>query len=491
MKICMIIPPKYGEQYVRREAKDASYSIDPFMPYTQPLHYALIQRELNDIEINIIDAQLDHLSNKEVLDKLDSINPDIVITYLSWTCIPHDRVLAESKYPTIAIILQQRIDQLEACEIYKLKNKYTLYKELEAPLIEALSEFQEKGKIEKANGLIVNNNGTYKLLAPPKAYHLSELPKPDFEAFRFSDYIKLREDISPDMRARTAHLSTMKNCPFGCSFCGSSNDGSKVEYQTAEQVVDQLKYLHDTYNINVFILSCNVFTTNKKRARKIAQGIIESGMKIKYSINDRVGNWDKDLADLLAKSGCYEVRCGVEAVDPKVQKVLNKPWDVEKLKEQFKIIHDAGIRVSTCFTTGVPGETKQSLDMNAKFISDIDADGFTTSPLFIMPASPLYYKLKSEKKLLTMDWHKYHELKELVYVNETYDNMEEILSAERYMKRKVYLYNMQRFDRGINYVFKNVAKYLATFDSLKKIVMSIIPKRTIGVLKDKLYYKQR
>jgi len=282
----------------------------------------------------------------------------------------------------------------------------------------------------------------------------------------------------------------MKACPYKCSFCGQANDGTKkFRYQTPDHVVAQLKCLNKEYGINKFEFIDNVFTTNKNRAREIAEKLIESGLKIQYSVNDRLGNFDKSLSELLRRSGCFEVRVGVEACDPKVQEFLNKKLDIDKGIEQLKIIKDAGMLLYLYFTPGVPGETRESLDMNARFISDVDADSVTAGPLWIMPGSPLYYRYKKENKIIENDWSEYRKFDKLTYINESYSTIEEVMAASDYMLKKTLSYNMRRFDRGLKYILVNLINYLKMNVIIKKIG-PFIP----GIIKNrinKLTYKKR
>lgn len=482
MKVCMIIPPKVEGLYVHREDKHVSMHKEPFVPYTAPLHYGLIAQEIENVELSLIEAQRDDLELEDVLKKLDEINPDIVVTYFGWISIPWDRKVAETKYPTIVIIVQQWLDQMEAVKLYTLKNKYTLFKEIEAPLIESLKEYQVKGKIEDAAGVIIENNGQYNLTSMPNLFDMKTLPMPDFKAFKLEKYFELRAQTIPGNREKMAFLNTMKSCPFQCSFCGQSNDGTKVRYQTAEYVVKQMKYLNDEYGIVKFEFIDNVYTTSKRRAKEIAEKIIESGLNIKYSINDRLGRYDKELAELLKKSGCFEVRVGIEAIDPKVQEFLNKKLDLEVGKEQLQIIHDAGIVSYLYFTPGVPGESTKSLDMNAKFISDVNSANFTAGPLFIMPGSPLYSRFKKEGKILEEDWSEYRRFNKLSYINESYKDMDAIMDASKYMTKKTYFYNIRRWDRGFKYVSENLIKYLSTVTTINKVVPQFIKNKIYTIL---------
>lgn len=469
MKVCMIIPPKVEGKYVHREDKHVSMHEEPFVPYTAPLHYALIEQEIENVELSLIEAQRDDLELSEVLKKLDEINPDIVITYLGWISIPWDRKVAETKYPTIAIIVQQWIDQMEAVKLYGLKNKYTLFKEIEAPLIESLKEYQSNGKIEKASGVIIENDGQYKLSSIPNLFDMTKLPLPNFKVFELEKYFKIRESKLLGNRSKMAYLNTMKSCPYTCAFCGQANEGTKIRYQPVESVVEQLKLLNKDYGITKFEFIDNVHTTSKRRARELAKKIIESGLKIQYSVNDRLGSYDSELAELMKQSGCFEVRVGIETIDPKLQKYLDKKLDLDVARKQLKIIHDAGMISYLYFVVGIEGETKKSLDMNAKFINETNSRNYTTGPLFIMPASPLYNRLKRQNKILVTDWSEYRKFDRLTYINETYSNIHDIYKAREYLNQKILFFKAINKNATTKEKIFYLIKYFLFFPKVNKI----------------------
>jgi len=456
---------------VHREDKHVSMHNEPFVPYTGPLLYSLIEQEVENVELSLIEAQRDNLNLNEALKKLDKINPDIVVCLIGWISIPWDRKLAETKYPTIAIILQQWLNQLEAVAQYKLKNKYTLYKEIEAPLVESLIEFQKNGVINNAAGVIIENNGKYNLTSVGNLYDIKKLPLPNFKIFKLEKYFELREKHLPKEMAKVGYLNTMKSCSYKCAFCGQANDGTtRVRYQTASYVVSQLEYLSKEYGIEKFIFIDNLFTLSKRRAKEFCKDLIKSNINIKYSVNDRTGYFDDEILSLLKKSGCYEIRIGIETVESHLQEYLNKKIDIKNAIEQIKLVKKHGIKVQLYFTPGIPGETKKSLRMNAKFISDCDAENFTTGPLFVMPDTQLYNKLKEEGLLYSDKWEDYRNQSELVYRNKTYKNAAEIKESELYMRKRVYLYNMIKINRGFTYIRKNFLFYLFQFKIFRDFI---------------------
>lgn len=475
MHLCLVIPPKVEGQYVHREDKHVSMHTYPFVPYTAPLLYAIIQQELPDVRLSILEAQRDGLDNEAALQRLKEINPDIAVVLMGWITIPQDRILAETGIPTIGIIVQQWIDQMEATKLYNLTIPYVLFKEIEAPLIAALREFKEKGEVRDAPGVLVcHSPGDYRLNAPPEPSDPTRFPIPAYEAFDLERYFTQRSEAPnfPADKVRMAYMNTMKSCPFQCSFCGQSNDGTKVRYQTPEQIVDQLAFLHQTYGITRFEFIDNVFAIHKKRAKAFCKELIRRKLPIRYSINDRLGYYDCELIELLHQSGCFEVRVGIETCDPELQAYLNKPLDLEMAKREIHLIRSFGIEIYLYFTPGIPGETDESLKLNARFITDVHADTFTTGALFIMPSTPLYRTLKAEGKILIEEWSEYRKQNQMVYINESYPTMEAVREASTRLKKLVFRYRilqgLQEGWQGLSWAAANLWYLLDRLRPLKR-----------------------
>lgn len=442
MKVLIIIPPRISNMWIVREDKFNGEQSRETTPYTAPMLVALIKRELPEVSIELVEAQRDNLSFSEVKNRVDAIKPDLIITYMSWGHLPWDRKYSEFNYPTIGIILQQTIDRLEAIQIYGLKCEYLCKNEIEMPIIDALQEFKHHAKISETKGFIINRDGVLKDTGNAPYADLTLFPMPDFKFFDLDKYFNLRSHNSTieNKYVRSALLNTMKGCLYNCAYCGQARKNMKDRAQTSEQVINQILFLHNQFNVDHFSFIDNEFGVNIKRAKNICKEIIRNKLKIRWLINNRVELFDNELIELLSESGCENVRLGIETCDPHLQKFLNKKIDLNKAAKVIKQLKHKGINVHTYFIVGIPGETKKSLRMNAKFISSVEPYSFSPTPLFLMPNSILYNKLKSEGKLIIQDWSEYKKPSKLVFKNESYLNMRQIANASKYLTTKSYQY---------------------------------------------------
>ena len=210
--------------------------------------------------------------------------------------------------------------------------------------------------------------------------------------------------------------------------------------QNPDQVIAQIKYLQSNYGVNDYIFFDNEFGVNMNRAKEICKKFIALETPICFEINNRVELFDDELIDLLAKAGCICVRCGIETCDPVTQKFINKCIDLEKAKTTFNDIKKAGIKVHLYMTPGIPGETQQTLDMNAEFIASVDADTYTYGALSLIPNSDFYNQYMKEGKIIDDDWSHYFTQNALCFENSSYSSWDEIHQAKLYMIDKVEYY---------------------------------------------------
>jgi radical SAM superfamily enzyme YgiQ (UPF0313 family) len=60
---------------------------------------------------------------------------------------------------------------------------------------------------------------------------------------------------------------------------------------------------------------------------------------------------------LMKKAGCKEIWLGIETLDPKVFRLINKGEKIEDILRTIRLAHQEGIMVSGFFIIGLPGST--------------------------------------------------------------------------------------------------------------------------------------
>lgn len=436
MKVTIIIPPKVRGKWIVREDKHVAPGNKQIVPRTAQQLAALIGRELPEVELSLVEAQRDDLSMEEVRARVEALAPDMIVTYLSCFHIPEDRECAELSYPTIGIILHQGIDRFEAQQIYGLKTRYLCKREIEMPVVAAIREFMRRGDVVETPGFLRVTQDGIEDTGDAAATDLDDLPVQYHPLFDPERYFSLRESNRLIKSPRSINLNTMRGCLFRCLFCGQANKkGVRPSFQSPARVLETMRFYHDTFGVTHFAFADNEFAADMARAKDILHRIIDSGLKVEFVINNRVELFDDEFIRLLAQAGCVNVRLGIETCDPAVQGIINKRLDLNKAKALVLRLREQGLTVHFYMTPGFPGETPETLEMNARFVAEADPDTISSGPLFLMPGSLLYEQLKQEGRILDQDWSHYRDYQTLPFKHDSYGSIEDVLAAEKTMLR--------------------------------------------------------
>jgi B12 binding protein/radical SAM family protein len=180
-------------------------------------------------------------------------------------------------------------------------------------------------------------------------------------------------------------VSTSRGCVAQCTFCSAPNLGNRVQAGKAwrgvgpEYVLDEVERLVREHRFRTFDFIDSTFEdpdggrVGKKRVRAIAEGILERGLDIYYNICMRAENWsdsaeDKDLLDLLVRSGLEKVNVGIESGVPEELLLWEKRATVEDNVRIIRLLREHGIYLAMGFIPFHPYSTVETLTQNADFL---------------------------------------------------------------------------------------------------------------------------
>ncbi len=161
---------------------------------------------------------------------------------------------------------------------------------------------------------------------------------------------------------RTFNIETSRGCPNQCIFCfNSAYNRNTWRAFSAERVIRELKYLTNHFNISSFYIVDDNFFVDLKRARAIAQGIIDEKLDIIWEAQGITINsafkMDDDYLDLLVKSGMKKVHFGIESGSERVLKMVNKNLKIGDVVEINRKWSKYNIIIQYNFMCGFPEES--------------------------------------------------------------------------------------------------------------------------------------
>lgn len=192
------------------------------------------------------------------------------------------------------------------------------------------------------------------------------------------------------------HMSTMRGCPFPCTFCagGAINslygDRIYIRRRSVENVMKELHNLRKRNSINYVIFLDDTFTVNRSWIEEFCEAY---GQEIGtgFSINARAETVDPTLIDMLAQAGCSHIIYGIESGSKRVRKdILNRPGDNKQFIDVFRWTKEAGILATANYMIGIPGETAEDIEQTLALNDVLSPDDFGYSVFYPYPGTSLF-----------------------------------------------------------------------------------------------------
>jgi radical SAM superfamily enzyme YgiQ (UPF0313 family) len=124
----------------------------------------------------------------------------------------------------------------------------------------------------------------------------------------------------------------------------------------------EIKFLDDT------------LTANYDRALRLAREIKARGLDFSWFASACVNQVDEPLLRAFKEAGCWAILFGGESGEQRNLNAVRKGSTVDHTREAVRMAKAAGLRVSTPFIFGIPGETYEDGLKTIEFAIELDPD---------------------------------------------------------------------------------------------------------------------
>ena len=179
----------------------------------------------------------------------------------------------------------------------------------------------------------------------PVIEDLDALPSP---AYHLSKYL---------VGAKAASIELGRGCPFSCTFC-STNDFFRRNFRlrSPASVLNEMREIANVYGIRHFDLVHDMFTVDRKRVVAFCETMLACGEEFTWECSARTDCVDRDLLELMARSGCRSIFFGVETGSRKMQQVIDKDLDLDIAREMLEVSERNEMKTTVALITGFPEE---------------------------------------------------------------------------------------------------------------------------------------
>jgi hypothetical protein len=193
---------------------------------------------------------------------------------------------------------------------------------------------------------------------------MKDTPPPDFSDLNIRKYSHL---------PGTASFS----CKYKCSFCNEVQFRGKYRKRDTKEAVDEMLRLYEMVELNNVNSGHQLFFMTDSLLNPIIDDLANELIKRNaslyydgyYKVDDAAADINKTF--LWRKSGLYRVRLGVESGSQKVLHLMRKGIQVEQIRRAVAGFALAGIKTTTYWVIGHPGETEEDFQKTLGMVEEL------------------------------------------------------------------------------------------------------------------------
>ncbi len=191
---------------------------------------------------------------------------------------------------------------------------------------------------------------------------LDALPFPAWELLPLENYFR-------NAKNRYCLVSTVRGCPYNCTFCCKTFMGYKVRYRSPESILSELLEFHARYSISSFNFFDDLSMVKKRNLLRFCELKAKSELSsVPWTISGRVNLIDEELAKALSYANCNDIGFGIESFDQDVLDSINKGITVGQIERALALCEKYGLNYAgSSFMIGAINETVESVRKTSQF----------------------------------------------------------------------------------------------------------------------------
>lgn len=284
--------------------------------------------------------------------------------------------------PHIKAVKQEVLEQCPAIDAAAYGEAETII----IPLVRALLANRDLSGIRN---LIWRRDGAIVVNEPaPLITNLDALPFPAWELIEgFPNNYQLTTNLH--VRHPAGTLFTSRGCPFNCIYCDKSMFGNQVRLHSADYVFRMMEKLCREYGVRHIMFYDDTFTFDQPRIMELCARLEQAQFDLTWACMSTV-LVTREMLAAMRRAGCISVAYGIESGSQRILKILNKPIDLDKVREVLQWTQDAGMRTRGFFIIANPGETLAEMQQTVDFMLSTALDDAWLACFTPFPGSSCY-----------------------------------------------------------------------------------------------------
>ena len=409
MKVYMLNPPYIPHFGRGMRWQDTGRAGTLYYPIWLSYATAVVEQEY---ETRLVDAPAWNWSREDVIEDVKRFKPDLIVMDSSFPSLKNDIEVAEeikrnceAKIVLVGPPASQFPDEILSSDGIDIVARWE-YDFTVRDIAKALEENRDfkdiKGISYKENGKIIHN--------PNREFTTSEdLDRIPFVSKVYKKHLNIRDYYLSSSLYPEVQIFTGRGCPYLCTFCSWTQTlmGRKYRVRSISNVLGELEWIQENLpEVKEVFFEDDTFTINKKRVLEFCKEYRERGLDITWACNARA-DLDYETMKEMKKANCRLLIVGYESGSDEILRNIKKGITVEQIRRFAKDARKAGLLVHGDFIIGLPGETKETIELTRKLIKETKPDILQVSVASPFPGTEFYEWCKENGYLLINDPNEY------------------------------------------------------------------------------------
>lgn len=409
MKVYMLNPPYIPHFGRGMRWQDTGRAGTLYYPIWLSYATAVVEQEY---ETRLVDAPAWNWSRGDVIEDVKRFKPDLIVMDSSFPSLKNDIEVAEeikrnceAKIVLVGPPASQFPDEILSSDGIDIVARWE-YDFTVRDIAKALEENRDfkdiKGISYKENGKIIHN--------PNREFTTSEdLDRIPFVSKVYKKHLNIRDYYLSSSLYPEVQIFTGRGCPYLCTFCSWTQTlmGRKYRVRSISNVLDELEWIQENLpEVKEVFFEDDTFTINKKRVLEFCKEYRERGLDITWACNARA-DLDYETMKEMRRANCRLLIVGYESGSDEILRNIKKGITVEQIRRFAKDARRAGLLVHGDFIIGLPGETKETIELTRKLIKETKPDILQVSVASPFPGTEFYEWCKENGYLLINDPNEY------------------------------------------------------------------------------------
>jgi len=426
---------------------------------------AFVERELPDVELDIVDCQADQLDWKGLEKYIALTDPCMILTSgfttNAYSCARTCEIAKKINKDIVTIVggVHFSFTPEESLQIFP-EIDYIVRGEGELTLVDLIRTILNKKKINDVLGIsFQKNKKIIHTQQRPLIENLDSLPYPAYHLVEKN----LRRYHFTMMAGRNTPymiLEGARGCEYQCSFCTQwIHWGGRWRTKSAKRIADEIEFLNETYG-GIFLWftddNMNLGLRGKPLYNELHQRLCKDEVMLFFQarIDDIASN--PDSIKKLREVGTHWILCGVETDSKEILNEYKKGIKTQDAYQAMKIMSQNDIFSQAMFVIGARRDTHESIERLREYSHDLTPDIAIYTALTPFPGTSYYETAKKN------GW-----IEDTNYAN--YDMAHAIMPTESLTKKEVQTELWDCYRSFYGSITKNIARVLSK-NKLKRTV---------------------